>query len=68
VGQKTQRDRGSHELDYPEHVPGGTFTAAERQVLNDRLRKSSLPPGYEKMPLATSADTLKLDHNDSKKS
>ena len=37
-------------------------------MLNDRLRKSSLPPGYEKMPVPTSAEALKLDHEDSKKS
>jgi hypothetical protein len=63
---KSQRDRPTYEIDYPEHAYQGTFTAVERKEMSDRLQKSNLPTGFEKWPLPTSADTLKMDAEDAK--
>lgn len=64
LGVSKGKDESNYTKDFPEHAITGTFSAAERQALNARLRKSSLPSGYEKMPTTTNADAMRFDEKD----
>lgn len=50
-------ERSTHHMDFPQHAISGQFTAAERQALNNRLRQSSVPEGYEKIPQSTAQES-----------
>jgi len=51
--QSPSPERSTHHLDFPQHAIKGGFTAAERKELNNTLRQSSVPKGYEPFPKST---------------